>query len=165
MYKKILASLVIALSLLPISNLSANDTYKMNFDKESTCVVRKIKVYEAPMWVSKIELANGKTLFFCSPKSMMEFYQQPGRWFDIGVKSEEDFKEILVTDFDTLKPINARGAFFVYGSNVISPAGDDLVAFATYDAAKNFASKHNGKRIFAFNQISDALIRLLNGRL
>ncbi|MDT8338694.1 MAG: nitrous oxide reductase accessory protein NosL [Sulfurimonas sp.] len=165
MYKKIFASLVIALSLLPISSLSANDSYKMDFDKESTCVVRKMKVYEAPMWVCKIELTNNKKLFFSSPKSMMEFYLQPGRWFDIGVKSEEDFKEILVTDFDTLKPINAKGAFFVYGSNVISPAGDDLVPFATYEAANNFASKHNGKRVFAFNQISAALIRLLNGSL
>lgn len=165
MYKKIFTSLVIALSLLPISSLSANDSYKMDFDKESTCVVRKTKVFEAPEWVSKIELTNGKKLFFCSPKSMMEFYQQPGRWFDIGVKSEEDFKEILVTDFNTNKPINARGAFFVYGSNIISPAGDDLVPFATYEAAKSFASKHNGKRVFTFNQISDALIRLLNGRL
>lgn len=164
MYKKIFTSFIAVLSLFFASNLSAKDSYKIDFDKESTCVVRKIKVYEEPKWVSKIELTNGKKLFFCSPKSMMEFYQQPGRWFDIGVKSEEDFKEILVTDFDTLKPINAKGAFFVYGSNIISPAGDDLVPFASYEAANNFASKHNGKRVFAFNQVSDALIRLLNGR-
>lgn len=140
-------------------------SYTMDYDKETECLVRKTKIYEDPQWISKIELANGKKVFFSSPKSMMEFYHQPGRWFDIGVKSEEDFKEILVTDFDTLKPINAKGAFFVYGSNVISPAGDDLVPFATYEAATNFASSHNGKRVFTFNQISDALIRLLNGRL
>ncbi|MGE4418494.1 MAG: nitrous oxide reductase accessory protein NosL [Sulfurimonas sp.] len=165
MYKKIFTSLVIVLSLWLTSSLSANESYVMDYDKETSCVVRKIKVYENPTWASKIELTNGKKLFFCSPKSMIEFYLQPGRWFDIGVKSEEDFKDILVTDFNTLKTINARGAFFVYGSNVISPAGDDLVPFATYEEAKKFASKHNGKRVMNFNQISDALIRLLNGSL
>ncbi|OHE09577.1 MAG: hypothetical protein A2329_01790 [Sulfurimonas sp. RIFOXYB2_FULL_37_5] len=81
------------------------------------------------------------------------------------MKSEDDFKSVLVTDFDTLKPIDARGAFYVYGANVTSPAGDDLVPFSSYEAAKSFASKHNGKRVLAFNQIPDALIKLLNGKI
>lgn len=161
MYKKLFLSLLILSTL----SLASNESYKIDFDKESSCVVRKIKVYQEPKWAAKIELANGKKLFFCSPKSMIEFYQRPGKWFDIGVKSESDFKDILVTDFETLKPINARGAFFVYGSNVTSPAGDDLVPFASYEAAKTWAAAHNGKRVLAFNQISDALIRLLNGKI
>lgn len=159
--KKIIFAVFVVTSLL----FGADSNYKMDFDKESSCVVRKIKVYQEPKWASKIELTNGKKLFFCSAKSMLEFYQHPGKWFDIGVKSEADFKDILVTDFETLKPINAKGAFFVYGSNVTSPAGDDLVPFGTYEAAKNWAAAHNGKRVLAFNQISDALIRLLNGKI
>jgi len=165
MYKKLFLSLAIVSSLSLTSTLIAGESYKMDFDNESTCVVRKLKVYKEPKWVAKIELTNGKKLFFSSPKSMIEFYQIPGKWFDIGVKSEDDFKSVLVTDFDTLKPIDARGAFYVYGSNVTSPAGDDLVPFSSYEAAKNFVSKHNGKRILAFNQIPDALIRLLNGKI
>lgn len=161
MYKKLFLSLL----LLSTLSLASSESYKMDFDKESSCVVRKIKVYQEPKWAAKIELTNSKKLFFCSPKSMIEFYQRPGKWFDIGVKSESDFKDILVTDFETLKPINARGAFFVYGSNVTSPAGDDLVPFASYEAAKNWAAAHNGKRVLAFNQISDALIRLINGNI
>ncbi len=161
MYKKSILSILFASSLL----FGADNAYKMDFDKESICVVRKIKVYEEPKWAAKIELTNGKKLFFSSPKSMIEFYQLPGKWFDIGVKSENDFKDLLVTDFETLKPINAKGAFFVYGSNAISPAGDDLVPFASYEAAKKWAEAHNGKRVLAFNQISEALIRLINGRI
>ncbi|MCD6172531.1 MAG: nitrous oxide reductase accessory protein NosL, partial [Sulfurimonas sp.] len=88
-----------------------------------------------------------------------------GKWFDIGVKSENDFKDILVTDFKTLKAINAKGAFFVYGSSVTSPGGDDLVPFDSYAAAEEFSKKNNGTRIMSFKEISDALIRLLNGRL
>lgn len=154
---KILIGIVLASSLL--------FSYTMDYDKDSVGVVRNMKVYKNPKWVAKIELVNGKKLFFVSPKSMIEFYHHPGKWFDIGVKSEDDFKEILVTDFKTLEPVKAKGAFYVYGTNVTSPAGDDLVAFDSYKAAEEFSNKHNGKRIFGFREVSPALIRLLNGRI
>lgn len=155
--KKIIFAAILTSSLL--------FSYTMDYDRNTKCVVRKVKVYKDPQWVAKIELTNGKKLFFCSPKSMIEFYQQPGKWFDLGVKSESDFKDIIVTDYKTLKPVDARGAFFVYGSNKISLAGDDLVAFEKYDDAKDFASKNNGKRIFSLGEVKEGLIKLLNGKI
>jgi len=156
MYKIILTTLL-ASGLLFAST--------MNYDKDTLGVVRHTKVAKYPNWVASIELANGKKVFFCSPKSMFEFYHRPGKWFEVGVKNEADMKEILVMDYDTHKPVNAKGAFYVYGSNVTSPAGDDLVAFDSYKTAQEFAEKHNGKRVFGFREVSDALIRLLNGRI
>ena len=155
--KKIVLGIILASSLL--------FSYTMDFDKDTTCVVRHLKVYKDPKWVSKIELQNGKKLFFSSPKNMFEFYFQPGKWFDIGVKSEKDFKDILVTDFKTLKPVKAKGAFYIYGSNETSPSGDDLVPFDSYADAEEFSKAHNGKRIMSFKEVSDALIRLINGRI
>ena len=154
---KIVLAIVLASSVL--------FSYEMDYTKETDCVVRHMKVYKEPRWVSKIELTNGKKLFFMSPKSMFEFYHRPGKWYDIGVKSENDFKDIIVTDYTSLKLINAKGAFYVYGSNQISPAGDDLPAFATYAEAEEFSKAHNGKRILHFKEVSDALIRLINGRI
>lgn len=153
----------ILLALVLMSSLAFS--YSMDYDKESECLVRKIKVHKGPQWVSKIELNSGKKIFFSSPKSMFEFYHQPGRWFDIGVKSEDDFKEILVMDYNSLEPINAKGAFYVYGSSVTSPAGDDLVPFKSYEDAQAFTKKYNGKRVFAFSDVKESLIRLLNGKL
>ncbi len=171
MFKKLLLSLL----LLGLStNLMAEkdllkafmkNQYSMDFNKETKGLMRNILVYKYPAWVSKITLQNGKTMFFCSPKSMIEFYNRPAIRPEIGVKSEDDFKEILVTDFATMKPINAKGAFFVYGSNKVSPAGDDLPAFATYESADNFAKNNNGKRVMSFHEIPPALIKLLNGKL
>jgi nitrous oxide reductase accessory protein NosL len=57
------------------------------------------------------------------------------------------------------------GAFYVYGSNIISPAGDDLVPFATYKDAKEFSQKNRGMRILNFKDIHQSLINLLNGRI
>ncbi len=154
---KIILGVLLASSLL--------FSYEMDFDRNTDCLVRHIKVYKAPEWVAKIELKNGKKVFFSSPKSMFEFYFRPGKWFDVGVKSEKDFKDILVTDFKTLKPVKAKGAFYIYGSNVVGPAGDDLIPFDSYADAEDFSKKHNGKRIMGFRDVSDALIRLINGRI
>jgi len=165
--KRLLLLLLLVTSIAGAKELTLKpyEAYVMDYDKETTCLVRHLKVYKEPKWVAKIMLQNGKNIFFSSPKSMIEFYHQPGKWFDVGVKSEKDFKQILVTDYDTMEPINARGAFFVYGSNVTSPAGDDLVPFANYDTAQRFAKEHNGKRVMAFAEIPKALINLLNGRI
>jgi nitrous oxide reductase accessory protein NosL len=165
--------LLIAVLLLTVMTFAATEVkpfkvekkYFLTYDKNTTCLVRHIKVYKEPKWVAKIEVRNGKTVYFSSPKSMFEFYYRPAKWFDVGVKSERDFSKIVVTDYETLKPIDAETAFFVYGSNVTSPAGDDLVAFKTKEEADEFEKKHNGKRIFKFDEVSDALIRLLNGRI
>jgi nitrous oxide reductase accessory protein NosL len=140
-------------------------SFEIVYDKNTSCLVRNFKLYKDPKWVAKIEVRSGKTAYFSSPKSLFEFYHRPGKWFDMGVKSERDFNQIVVMDYITHKAIDAELAFFVYGSNIISPAGDDLVPFASKEDAEAFAKTHNGKRIFKFDEVKDALIRLLNGRI
>jgi len=140
-------------------------SYEMDYDKNTEGLVRHLKVYKDPSWVSKIELKDGKKIFFSSPKSMFEFYHRPGKWYYLGVKSEADFKEIVVTDMSTLKPINAKGSFFVYGSNMTSPSGDDLPAFDSYKAATEFSKEHHGSRVLGFREVSTGLIKLLNGSI
>jgi len=173
MIKKLSISILILLSIL-FANENNNSVWKskkiekeymVDFDRNTTCLVRHIKLYKNPKWVAKITVKNGKVVYFCSPKSMFEFYFRPAKWYDIGVRKESDFKEILVTDFNTLKAINAKDAFFVYGSRVISPAGDDLPAFATKREAEEFVKKEGGSRVFSFDKVPYGLIKLLNNSL
>ena len=167
--KKLLVVLLFLTSLISaeaeVKPFQVEKRYFLTYDKNTTCLVRHIAVYKDPKWVAKIEVRNGKTVYFSSPKSMFEFYDRPGKWFDVGVKSERDFSKIVVTDYETLKPINAETAFYVYGSRATSPAGDDLVPLATKESAEIFSKKYSGKRILKFDEVSDALIRLLNGRI
>jgi nitrous oxide reductase accessory protein NosL len=169
MTKKILIGLLLFTGILlaesEVKPFNVETKYFLSYDKNTSCLVRHIKVYKEPKWVAKIEIRNGKTAYFSSPKSMFEFYHRPGKWFDMGVKSERDFSKIVVTDYATMKPINAETAFFVYGSRATSPAGDDLVPFATREAAEKFSKAYSGKRILKFDEVPDALIRLLNGRI
>lgn len=153
------------LSLFAISSFANDVKYEMNFTKDTFCEIRKIKLYQNPIWASKIDLKNGKSIFFCSPKSMFEFYYNEEKWEKFGVKDLVDFKNILATDYKTLKIIDATKAFYVYGSNKISPAGDDLAVFESKNDAINYLENNNGKRILSFTEVKNSLIRLLNGRI
>jgi copper chaperone NosL len=165
MKKSLVGILFLVFGLFIISGFADDIKYDMNFTKETSCEIRKIKLYENPAWVSKIDFKNGKSAFFCSPKSMFEFYFDIQRWATFDAKELSDFKNILVTDYKSLKTIDARKAFFVYGSHDISPAGDDLVAFESKEEAQKFLENNNGKRIFDFDGVLNSLIRLLNGRI
>ena len=168
--KKLTILLVLLSSLMwadaPLTPFNVGKKYFLNYDKNTTCLVRQILVYKDPKWVAKIRTRSGKTVYFCSPKSMFEFYFRPGKWYDVGVRSERDFAEIVVTDFKTAEPINAEEAYYVYGADSsTSPAGDDLPAFKTKLEAEEYSNQYNGKRIMSFDEVSNALIKLLNGRI
>ena len=165
MKKSLVSVLFLVFGLFIISAFADDIKYDMNFTKETSCEIRKVKIYENPIWASKIDFTNGKSVFFSSPKSMFEFYYNIQRWEAFDAKELADFKNILVTDYNTLKIIDARKSFFVYGSHNISPAGDDLVAFESKEEAQKFLEKNNGKRIFDFDSVLNSLIRLLNGRI
>ncbi|WP_457750146.1 nitrous oxide reductase accessory protein NosL [Sulfurimonas sp.] len=155
---KVLVGLLLFCSLLL--------SYEIKYNKDDVGYIRHLKLYEYPSWISEIELANGKKILFSSPKGMFEFYLHPASWFgQYHITKEQDFKKLYVTDFQTAKTINAKGAFFVYGSNEISPAGDDLVPFNSYKAAEDFSKKHHGARILSFKEITYGLIKFLNGAI
>jgi len=145
--------------------LVVQKVYSINYDKNATGLVRHFTLAKEPKWVAKIETRGGKRVYFSSPKSMFEFYFRPGKWFDVGIKSERDFSQIVVTDYVTGKAIDGESAYYIYGSRAISPAGDDLVAIGGKEEADKFAKEYGGKRVLKFDEVSDSLIRLLNGRI
>ena len=152
----------VLLALLLFSSFVFAETYHVS--KNEIGLIRKVKVYKEPTWIASIKVRSGIEIFFCSPKSMFEFYHRPGKWPEYNVKTDSDMR-IFVTDFITLEKIEGRDAFYVYGSNKTSPAGDDLVAFKTKKDAQRFADSNNGKRVFAFKDVSSALVNYLNGNL
>jgi len=132
--------------------------------KKDRCLIRQVAVYKYPSWVARAKTKQ-KTVYFSSPKSMFEYYFKPIHWTSLGALSSSDIVSVTVTDFDTLEAIDAKSAFYVYGSDETSVAGDDLPAFATRESAERFSRKHGGMRILAFDDIKLSLISLLNGRI
>lgn len=155
--------LVASACLVSTLSLSASEAYTMNYDKDTLGLVRKMQIHKDPAWVSKVVTQDSKEFYFTSPKSMLEFYYNPGKWPEAKINKSSQVKDIIVTDYKTGKAIDARYAFYVYGSNKISYAGDDLPAFKSIDDAKYFLKHNNGRRVLSFNQLSNGLIQLLNG--
>lgn len=137
---------------------------KMEISKDATCLIRNIKVYQAPEWAATIQVRSGEIIYFSSPKAMFEFYFEPSRWPNYQVKQNDDMR-INATDYETLEKIPAREAYYVYGSQKTSPSGDDLPAFSSKEKAEKFAKRYEGRRVLDFSQVTNGLINLLNNRL
>ena len=155
---------MIKMALIVLTSITLLNADSIEVSKKDNCLIRHIKVYENPAWIARAKTKQ-KTIYFSSPKSMFEYYFQPIKWTSLGALTSSDIVSVTVTDFNTLEAIDAKKAFYVYGSNQTSPGGDDLPAFSTKESAQIFAKKYNGKRVLSFNEVSNALIYLINGRI
>ena len=113
--------------------------------EDAKCQICGMYVSKFPKWTTMIEKSSGKKLYFDGVKDMMKYYHS---------HRNEKFDLILVNDFYTLKPIDAKKAFFVSGSNVYGPMGKELIAFKAKKDAKTFLKDHRGKKILTFDEIS-----------
>ena len=126
--------------------------------KESKCPVCGMFVAKYPKWVALIE-EQTKKHYFDGVKDMMKFYI-----FDVDFPYDRaKISNIEVTDFYTLKGIKAKEAFYVIGSDIFGPMGDELIPFATKASAQNFIRDHNGEKIVLFKEISPKLVMALDG--
>ena len=126
--------------------------------KESKCPVCGMFVAKYPKWVALIEVEKKKH-YFDGVKDMMKFYI-----FDVDFPYDRaKISNIEVTDFYTLKGIKAKEAFYVIGSDIFGPMGDELIPFSTKASAQNFMSDHRGDKIVLFKEITPKLIMALDG--
>jgi len=135
-------------------------------DKNEHDLICGIKPYKNPKWMAEIELINGKKLHFASVKCMMLFYYKNDKWDDLNItqdpKKVEPIKALRVQDFNTLKVVDAKKAFYVFGSHLMSPKGDDLVPFKYEKDAQNFMKENGGHKILTWKNFKLNLFDLLN---
>ena len=140
------------------SEALANVKGQMEVPKEVKCPVCGMFVAKYPKWASLIT-ENANTHYFDGVKDMMKFYI-----FDIDFPYDRSkITNIEVTDFYTLKAIDAKKAFYVIGSDVYGPMGNELIPFLTKDAAQNFMTDHRGEQIILFDSITPKLVMGLDG--
>ncbi len=112
--------------------------------------------------VCMIELKNGKKAYFSSVKSMMDFYYRPWFYEAYGAKTVKDIKRMVVQDYITGKTLDAKKAYYVFGSRLIGPKGDDLIPFKDMTTLKLFESRYGGHKVLRFNKITKGLIKYLD---
>jgi nitrous oxide reductase accessory protein NosL len=125
---------------------------KLFVNKKQKCPVCGMFLYKYPKWVSMISYSDGRKYYFDGMKDLMKFY----------LKHPNDVKLILTQDYYRQKSINAKDAYFVVGSDVYGPMGNEFIPLYTEEAAKKFLIEHRGKKIVRFDEITPEVVGKLD---
>ena len=124
-------------------------------------------VYQLPInkyrkFSTELTLKNGKKIEFASVKSMMNFYFFTSRYPQLGAKSRQDIDKMFVKSYLSGKKMDAKNAWYVFGSKLIGPHGDDLIPLASDMEVQLFKKKYGGTRVMRIEKFSAGLIRYLD---
>jgi len=112
--------------------------------KDAKCPVCGMFVHKYKKWAAKGVDNNGKIYFFDGAKDMFKYY----------FTYKDSMKYLLVSDYYTLEPIDAKEGYFVVGSDVYGPMGHEFIPFKERKKAELFAKEHGGVKILSFSEIN-----------
>ena len=121
--------------------------HEISITKKEKCPICGMYVYKYPKWATQI-FYDDTHYSFDGVKDMLKYY----------FTHEEGVSKILVRDYYTQKVIEARAAFFVVGSDIYGPMGNELIVFSDEESAKVFYFDHRAKSILAFKEITFDLV-------
>ena len=125
------------------------------------CPVCGMFVARYPDWVAGVRFAGGDRVLFDGAKDLFKFLL---KYEDYGaVMRRTDVAAIFVTDYYTLKPVEARAAWYVTGADVLGPMGDELIPFGRRQDAEEFQRDHRGQRLLRFEEVNRPLLKALDG--
>jgi nitrous oxide reductase accessory protein NosL len=125
------------------------------------CPVCGMFVVRYPDWVAWVRFTGGDRVLFDGAKDLFKFLL---RYEDYGaVARRTDVAEVFVTDYYSLKPVEARAAWYVTGADVLGPMGHELVPFGRREEAEEFKRDHRGRRLWRFDEVTPALLKSLDG--
>ncbi len=112
--------------------------------KDEKCPICGMFVYKYPKWAAQIFYGD-KHYSFDGVKDLMKYY------FD----NKDGITKILVTDYYSQKAIDATKAYFVLGSDMYGPMGNELIPFIDESDAKTFYMDHRGEQTIKFENIKE----------
>lgn len=145
-----------ALLLLPllVGHLEAGDRppKAKGLQPRGNCLVCGMFVANFPDWAAVITFKDGTEAWFDGPKDLFTCLLDLGQYAPKRVAT--DIVSIQVKDYYGLRPLDGRKAWYVLGSKVLGPMGQELVPLATEPEAREFLKDHQGRQILAFPAIS-----------
>ena len=153
--KQLLPMMLLFLLLLTDCALAASKVPEI--PEKAKCPVCGMFVGKYPNWVVTITFKDSTTLFFDGAKDLFTWYHNmqkyaPGR-------NKASVSTITFNDYYSLKPIDARQAYFVIGSDVYGPMGKELVPFGKADDAQAFLTDHKGRKALRFNEVTPSILK------
>ncbi|MCD4667553.1 MAG: nitrous oxide reductase accessory protein NosL, partial [Sulfurimonas sp.] len=127
-------------------------------EKHEKCPVCGMFTYKYPRWAAQIFYKHDNHehhYSFDGVKDMMKFYFDPMAWGNYKTSTRENIINMLVTDYYSQKAIDARTAYYVIGSDIYGPMGNELIPFESEADAKSFYMDHRGTKIIQFDNIKE----------
>ena len=121
------------------------------------CPVCGMFAAKFPDWTAEIIYRDGTYRVFDGPKDMFKYLADLKKYESS--RRREDILSIYVSDYYSVHPIDAYKAFFVIGSNVYGPMGNEFVYFEKETNALVFMKDHAGKRILRFQDVTPKFLR------
>jgi copper chaperone NosL len=136
--------------------LAADKSKMLEVPQDAKCPVCGMFVSKYPKWAAQIQLQDGHNHYFDGVKDMLKFYFNPTKYHG---HSDEKISQIKVTDYYSLESFDGKKAYYVIGSNVYGPMGEELIPFKNQDEAKKFMTDHFGKKVLSFEEIKEDLLK------
>jgi copper chaperone NosL len=109
-------------------------------------------------FLAEIAFQDGSRAYFDGPKDMFRYYFEPGKYHP--GQTAVDITAVYVTDYYSLEMIDAKQAFYVAGSDVLGPMGNELIPVGREPEARTFLSDHKGKSLLKFGEVT---LEIVNG--
>ncbi len=130
-----------------------SDHIRFSYTKKDRCAVCGMFVYKYPKWVAMIVQKGDKRLYFDGVKDMMKYYFSHNR---------ADIEGMFAQDYYSKKVFDIQKGYFVIGSDIYGPMGEELIPFKRLKSAKKFMIEHKGKRIYSFDQLLRNVVEALD---
>ena len=157
--KQIFLAVVFFSLVLPTSAFSSGEHAPKPPSLSEKCPVCGMFVAKYPDWTAIITFKDSSRLYFDGPKDLLTYYFQINKYTP--QKNQTDIVGIQVKDYYSLAFVDAQNAYYVTGSDVYGPMGNELIPFETRIDAEEFLRDHRGKMILKFPEITPALVKTL----
>ncbi len=107
-----------------------------------------------PKSAAGVALDDGQTFYFCGNGCLLRAHRHPDRYL---ATSREALARAVVLDYFTGRPIDARTAVWIAGSDVVGPMGPAIVTLSSDADADRFVKRHGGAIRFRLEDLDDAL--------
>ncbi len=143
----------LCLYLFEVKRVSSGEAkvYEIKASKDEKCPICGMYVHKYPKWICQI-FYDDKHLSFDGVKDMMKYY----------FSHKKGISKMLVRDYYSQKVLDARDAYFVVGSDVYGPMGNELIVFKKESEAKTFSMDHKGIKVMKFRDIDEEEIDKLD---
>ena len=151
--------LMLFLLLLSLGSVSAAQKAPPPPTARAKCPVCGMFVAKYPNWLCAIGFRDGTIAYFDGVKDLATYLLDPGRYAP--TRKRTDVASVWVKDYYSLAFVDGEQAYYVTGSNVFGPMGNELVPFGKRADAGEFLKDHKGKGILRLREVTRETLHAL----